>query len=83
MDAKQMIYILGAGAVGFPLAAYLTEAGRHVVAVRTSKSDVPRGAITVGVQNGADHVSAQVEAISLSALERVEKETAKQVSRLF
>jgi 2-dehydropantoate 2-reductase len=68
MDPKETIYILGCGAVGFPLAAYLANAGRTVVAVRTSRKDVAKRAITVGVHNGADHVSIPVETISLAKL---------------
>lgn len=68
MDAMETIYILGAGAIGFPLAAYLANAGRTVVAVRTSRKDVPKGTVTVTVQNGANYISAPVETISLSEL---------------
>ena len=68
MAPKETIYILGSGAVGFPLAAYLAHAGRRVVAVRTSRKDVPRDTITVTVQNGADCISMSVETISLSRL---------------
>lgn len=72
MGAQETIYILGSGAVGFPLAAYLTRAGRSVVAVRTSKKDVPQGTITVTVEDGARRVSAPVETVSLSRLTRLQ-----------
>jgi 2-dehydropantoate 2-reductase len=68
MGVKETIYILGSGAVGFPLAAYLANVGRAVVAVRTSRKDVPKDTITVTVQNGANRISAPVETISLSKL---------------
>ena len=68
MDTKEAIYILGAGAVGFPLAAYLTNAGRGVVAVRTSRNDVPKSTITMTVQDGANRVTTPIETISLSNL---------------
>jgi 2-dehydropantoate 2-reductase len=68
MAPEEMIYILGSGAVGFPLAAYLAAAGRAVVAVRTSRSDIPKGTITVAVQNDASRISAPVETVSLSKL---------------
>jgi 2-dehydropantoate 2-reductase len=68
MDPKETIYVLGCGAVGFPLAAYLAKAGRPVVAVRTSRKDVAKRAITVCVHNGANRVSIPVETISLSKL---------------
>lgn len=61
------IYVLGCGAIGFPLAAYVADAGRTVVAVRTSR-DVPKGSVTVTVQNGEDLVSAHVDTISFAEL---------------
>jgi 2-dehydropantoate 2-reductase len=72
MDSKQPIYILGSGAVGFPLAAYLANAGRTVVAVRTSRNDVPKGMITVTVHNGKNRISARVETVSLSKLTHID-----------
>jgi 2-dehydropantoate 2-reductase len=71
MESKQPIYILGSGAVGFPLAAYLTTAGRAVVAVRTSRNDIGKRTITVTVQNGAHRISTPVETISLSGLTNI------------
>lgn len=68
MHNQETIYILGSGAVGFPLAAYLTNAGRNVVAVRTSRNDVPKSTINVTVQDGANRVTAPVGTISLSNL---------------
>ncbi|MCB0164705.1 MAG: 2-dehydropantoate 2-reductase [Anaerolineae bacterium] len=68
MDPQKPIYILGSGAIGFPLAAYLVNAGRKVVAVRTSRQDVPPSTITVTIHNGADRISAPVETVSLSQL---------------
>lgn len=68
MPQQATIYILGSGAVGLPLAAYLTKAGRSVVAVRTSQGDLPREKITVGVDNGVERLTAAVETISLSGL---------------
>lgn len=68
MDSKETIYILGSGAIGFPLAACLANAGRRVVAVRTSRKDVPKSTISVTVHNGANRISAPVETISLARL---------------
>lgn len=68
MGLKETIYILGSGAIGFPLAAYLANAGRSVVAVRTSRKDVPKGTITVTVHNRTNRISAPIETISLSKL---------------
>ena len=68
MDIKETIYVIGSGAVGFPLAAYLANAGRTVVAVRTSRDDVPKSTITVTVQDGTNHLSTPIETISLANL---------------
>lgn len=68
MDSRKTIYILGSGAIGLPLAAYLVNVGRDVVAVRTSRQDVLKGTITVTIDNGVDRISTSVETISLSKL---------------
>ena len=72
MSLNEAIYILGSGAVGFPLAAYLTDAGRKVIAVRTSRQDVLPETVTVTVQNGVNRLSARVETVSLSQLTRLD-----------
>jgi 2-dehydropantoate 2-reductase len=72
MFPKETIYILGSGAIGFPLAAYLANTGRTVVAVRTSRKDVPQGTITITVHNGATRISTPVETISLARLTRLD-----------
>jgi len=64
----EIIYILGSGAIGFPLAAHLANAGRSVVAVRTSRDDISKGTITVTAHSGTERISASVETISLSRL---------------
>jgi 2-dehydropantoate 2-reductase len=68
MGPRETIYILGCGAIGFPLAAYLANAGRSVVAVRTSRKDVPKVTVTVSVHDGAKRTSTPVTTISLSRL---------------
>lgn len=68
MARTDTIYILGAGAIGFPLAAYLANAGRTVVAVRTSQNNIPRGTRTITVQNGGNQLNTRVDTISLSEL---------------
>jgi len=68
MDLEKTIYILGSGAVGFPLAVFLANAGRRVVAVRTSRKDIQKDTITISVHNGANHISAPIETVSLSKL---------------
>lgn len=72
MDPKKTIYILGAGAIGFPLAVFLTKAGREVVAVRTSRHDIPPGTITVTVRHGAHRISTPVATISLAQLRQLD-----------
>jgi len=72
MGSKEIIYILGSGAIGFPLATFLANAGRRVVAVRTSRNDIPEGIITVTVNNGVNRISAPVETISLARLPHLE-----------
>jgi 2-dehydropantoate 2-reductase len=68
----QTIFILGTGAVGFPLAAYLAAAGRPVVAVRTSRNDVAQATTTVTVHSGDTRTSASVATASLAQLERLD-----------
>lgn len=68
MKPKETIYILGSGAIGFPLAACLTNAGRSVVAVRTSRADVPKSTITITMRNGERLIHTPIETVSLSEL---------------
>lgn len=65
-------YVLGAGAIGFPLAAFLADAGRPVVAVRTSRSDVDEQMVTVDVHGAGGRLSARVRTVSLARLERLD-----------
>ncbi len=68
-DGPKKIYILGCGAVGLTLAAYLADAGRSVVAVRTGRDDVPAGKMDVTVRSGGGvALTVPVETISLSGL---------------
>lgn len=72
MASDKPIYILGAGAIGFPLAVQLVNAGRTVVAVRTSRHDLPACTTTVTVQTGAQRISAPVDTVSLAQLARID-----------
>jgi 2-dehydropantoate 2-reductase len=72
MNSNRTIFILGAGAIGFPLAVHLVNAGRAVIAVRTSRRGFPKRTVKVTVRSGADEVSALVETISLSELRRLD-----------
>jgi 2-dehydropantoate 2-reductase len=67
MTSNNPTYILGSGAIGFPLATFLADAGRPVVAVRTSRTGIPRSSVTVTVRNGKE-ISAPVETASLDQL---------------
>ena len=68
MHNQETIYILGSGAVGLPLAAHLVNAGRTVVAVRTSRNDIPKSTINVTVQDANSPLTIPIETISLSNL---------------
>ena len=70
MSSPDTISILGAGAVGFPLAVYLATAGRRVLAVRTSHNDVLPSTIAVTVQNATERLHAPLETVSLSQLDQ-------------
>ncbi len=72
MASPETVYILGSGAIGFPLAAHLASAARPVVAVRTSRGDVPRGEVAVTVDSGEGRISASVATVSLAQLSRLE-----------
>jgi 2-dehydropantoate 2-reductase len=69
MSKKKKIYVLGCGAIGLTLAAYLASQGRGVVAVRTSKDDISAGKVTVTVRGDAEPVlQIPVETVSLARL---------------
>jgi 2-dehydropantoate 2-reductase len=69
MTQTEKIYVLGCGAIGLTLAAYLADAGKNVIAVRTSINDVPTGKITITVRSGTDSLlEVPVETVSLSRL---------------
>ena len=72
MRSNKTVFILGSGAIGLPLAAYLVNSGRTVVTVRTSKHNVPKSTIRVTVHNGTNRLSASVETISLSNLNKLD-----------
>ncbi|GAB4431654.1 MAG: 2-dehydropantoate 2-reductase [Chloroflexi bacterium OHK40] len=72
MKTTGTIFILGAGAIGFPLAAHLTSAGRQVVAVRTSQGDLPQRTVVVTVEADGEPLRVPVETISLAGLQRIE-----------
>ena len=68
MNVNHEIYILGAGAIGFPLAVYLADAGRTVVAVRIRQHDVAATTINMAVSDGSRHITATIPTVSLAQL---------------
>ncbi|MCW1925862.1 NAD(P)-binding domain-containing protein [Luteolibacter arcticus] len=71
--ARERIFIVGAGAVGLPLAAALAAAGREVVLVR-ARPDGPRIDSNISVRFGgnADPVSVRVEQVSFHELRELD-----------
>lgn len=59
----EIVHVLGTGAVGLPLAAYLAQAGRPVMAVRTSEAASAGERVAVTLQTGA--LAAETAAIDL------------------
>jgi 2-dehydropantoate 2-reductase len=72
MTSKEQIYIIGTGAIGFPLAAYLTNAGRKVIAVRTSRADIPKSTIAITLHHNETQQTVPIETISLANLNEME-----------
>lgn len=72
MTWKDTIYIVGAGAIGYPLAALLTKAGRSVVAVRSSKGDNSGSTVEITVRNDSHRLHAAVRTISLAKLDSLD-----------
>jgi 2-dehydropantoate 2-reductase len=72
MTNADKIYVLGCGAIGLTLAACLVNAGRNVVAVRTSKSDVAPGEINITVRGAERELKVLVETISLVRLKMLD-----------
>ncbi len=72
-DENGKIHILGLGAVGLPLAAFLVEAGRNAVAVRTRESalSAERIHVTVHLDEGAV-LKVPVETVPLSDLKTLD-----------
>lgn len=68
MSKADKTYVLGCGAIGLTLAAYLADAGRNIVAVRTSKNDIFDNEVTVTVHRAEAKLKVLVETVSLSRL---------------
>lgn len=65
------IHILGTGAVGFPLAAFLSAQGREVVAVRARERGEVPGESAVAVIGDGGRLSARVPTVGLDHLEEI------------
>lgn len=68
----ETIYVLGCGAIGFPLAACLVHAGRRVIAVRTSTDRVLESATTIRVDHAGGSTSSTINTVSLARLNRLD-----------
>lgn len=70
MKTDQKIYIIGAGAIGKALAAFLTIEGRNIVLLRASADNFPTSKKRIRVQTSAGVIyNAEVEIASLSSFE--------------
>lgn len=70
--STERIYILGCGAIGFPLAAFLTRQGKDVVAVRTSTPHSGLVPVEVKVSISGGELTEQVPSCGLETLEAPE-----------
>lgn len=72
MESRQVIYVVGAGGIGMPLAALLTSSGAQAVAVRTSRDDIEEttGRIAVDLAEGSSKL-VEVRMVSLARLQKV------------
>ena len=72
VESGQVIYIVGAGGIGMPLAALLTSSGVQAVAVRTSRDDIAEttGRIAVDLAEGNPKL-VDVRMVSLARLPQV------------
>lgn len=72
MNRENTTYILGGGAIGFPLAAYLGKAGRRAMVVRTSRNDVDLNSQPIEIRDGENLLDASVETVSLARLDAID-----------
>ena len=73
MESGQVIYVVGAGGIGMPLAALLTSSGAQAVAVRTSRDDIDGATrrIAVDLAEGTSKLI-DVRMVSLARLQKVD-----------
>lgn len=72
MSTDETIYVLGSGAIGFPLAAFLSNKNNSVMAVRTSRSDIPKSTVSIAIRSNSDRIQIPVDTISLSRLNHLQ-----------
>lgn len=75
MDENREVYILGGGAIGLALGAFLTAEGQKVLLVRTSTPGISQHTVEVMISDGNDphhETVAQVDVVSLSNLQQVD-----------
>ena len=68
MAQSETVYVIGTGAIGFPLAAHLAAMGRRVVAVRTRHADATPSSAQITVHRGAASFTAAVETAALASV---------------
>lgn len=72
MSEVERVFIVGAGAIGLPLAVHLVNHGRQVTAVRTSTDDISHQKVEITIQGSTGQaIKTPVEMVSLSKLERI------------
>lgn len=72
MSEVERVFIVGAGAIGLPLAVHLVNHGRQVTAVRTSTDDISQQKVEITIQGSTGQaIKTPVEMVSLSKLERI------------
>lgn len=66
------VTIIGCGAVGYPLAAFLAAQGREVTAVRAGNAEAAVGMREITVRLGGEVLRAEVRSVRLSEVKRLE-----------
>ncbi|WP_321394461.1 ketopantoate reductase C-terminal domain-containing protein [uncultured Desulfuromusa sp.] len=67
--AKEMVYVIGAGGIGMPLAAFLAHSGAPVTAVRTSAENIEPQMIDVVIDLGEGRT--QAVCVSTASLSKI------------
>jgi 2-dehydropantoate 2-reductase len=71
--SKSKVFILGGGAIGLTLAAYLLRDGQEVELLRTSSDEMPQQIVDISIEIAQDQtITAPVKMVSLSQLEKLD-----------